>query len=138
MNIEKHLRDVLRSLSAVTDIVGDRIWDEWFRTDEIPAIAFEIDNEAQEPDLIGKGGETVADVTIICRAATRAAARDLAEAVARNKTDPGTGLAGYSDRNRFKSTLESQVMVANIQDESMNDYWYDVEMSFEVQWYEGR
>jgi len=165
MNIEKELRDALLAMSEVTDIVGTRIWSEWFRTETIPAIVFEFDSEDQETDLAGKGGKTVGVVNLICRADTRKASRDLSEAVRLNGTDPGTGLAGYAGTEvmrvvtrgsgsveerdgdtitlravstTFKATLLGQIPSITPKAEGSNAHWYDTNMSFELQWYEGR
>ena len=137
MNIEKELRDALVAMEAVTAIVSTRIWDEWFRTETTPSIVFEFDTEDQENDLGGKGGKVIGDINVICRADTRAASRDLAEAVRLNGTDPGTGLAGYTS-STVNATLLGQQPVATPKSEGSNDHWYDTNMNFELQWWEGR
>ena len=95
VNIERELRTALLDMTAVTDLVVARIWDEWFRTDEVPAIVYEFDNEVHQNAIDGRSGLVIADVNVICRANTRAESRALAEAVRNNGTDPGTGLAGF-------------------------------------------
>jgi len=133
--IEEELRTVLLAMSAVTDIVGTRIWDEYFRNDTYPAIVFEIDSENRENALNGRGGMVFADVNIICRADTRLASRTLAEAVRVNgDISPGTGLAGYS--GNFDAWLEDMQMAAVPKNDKGNAHWYDVNMSFVISWSE--
>lgn len=134
MEIESALRTALIGMSAVTDIVGNRVWDEWFRSETLPAIVFEFDNEFQENDITGHGGHIFADVNVICRAETRKEARQLSEAVRTNGTSPGTGLAGYS--NVFDAWLEDRQNAAVPKGDGGNSYWYDVNMSFRLQWSE--
>jgi len=134
MNIEAELRAALTGFSAVTAIVGARVWDEWFKNDTVPAVVFEIDNEDQENTLVGTGGLIFADVNVICRANTRKAARALAEAVRINGTTPGTGLAGYT--GRFDAWLEDRQNARVPKNDGGNAHWYDVNMSFKVSWSE--
>ncbi len=133
--IETELRAAMLAMTAVTDIVDTRIWDEWFRNDTYPAIVFEIDNGFRENGLSGRGGMVFADVNIICRANTRAESRTLAEAVRVNGTiSPGTGLAGYA--GNFDSWLDDMQTAAVSKDDDSNAHWYDMNMSFRVQWEE--
>ena len=135
MIIEESLRAALKAMTAVTTIVSDRIWDEWFRSETIPAIVFEIDMETPQNSLDGRGGLVFADVNVICRAATRAASRTLAEAVRVNGyIEPGSGLAGYA--GAFDAVLEDVTAAAVPKSEGSNAYWYDTNMSFAVSWSE--
>jgi Protein of unknown function (DUF3168) len=136
MIIEEELRTALVGMSAVTDIVGARVWDEWFRSTTLPAVVFEFDNEDQENDLSGRGGLIHANVNIICRAETRRASRALSEAVRANGTSPGSGLAGYS--GVFDAWLEDRQNAAVPKDDGGNTFWYDVNMSFVLSWSEAR
>ena len=133
--LESELRAALLGMTAVTDIVGTRIWDEWFHSDTYPAVVFEIDNERRENDIEGRGGLVYADINIICRAETRLASRQLAEAVRVNgDTSPGTGLAGYS--GNFDSWLEDMQAAVVPKNDSGNAHWYDTNMSFVLSWSE--
>ena len=135
MIIETELSKALLGMTAVTGIVVDRVWDEWFRSDTLPAIMFEIDSENRENDLGGRGGLVFADVSINCRADTRVASRALSEAVRTNgDTSPGSGLAGYS--GEFDAVLEDTPPAAVPKSEGSNDYWYDTNMSFTMSWSE--
>ena len=107
MNIERELRTALLAMSSVTDIVVARIWDEWFRTSDVPSIVYEFDNEPWQDTLGGGEGIVIADVNIICRAETRVASRQLSDAVRLNGTNPGTGLAGYKGAT-FDAWLDGQ------------------------------
>jgi len=135
VNIEKELRDAILGMSAVTGLVVARIWDEWFRTETLPAVVYEFDNEDQSNDLEGLSRLRIADINIICRADTRAGSRALAEAMRLNGTNPGTGLAGYTSTT-FDAWLESEQAAAVPKIEGGNDYWYDTNMSFRLQWTE--
>ena len=133
--VEEELRTALRAMSEVTDIVGTRIWDEWFRTNTYPAIVFEIDSENRENGLSGRGGLVYASVNIICRADTRSDSRALAEAVRVNgDVQPGTGLAGYS--GTFDAWLEDMQPAAIPKNDKSNAHWYDINMSFVLSWEE--
>jgi len=133
VNIETELRKALLGMTAVTAIVGERVWDEWFRSSAVPAIVFEIDSENRENDISGRGGLVFADVNVICRADTRAASRALAEAVRTNgSTSPGSGLAGYS--GAFDAVLDDTQPAAVPKAEGSNAYWYDTNMSFTLSW----
>ncbi len=133
--IETELRAALLAMSAVTDIVATRIWDEWFRNDTYPSIVFEIDGENRENGLNGRGGMVFADVNIICRANTRAASRALAEAVRVNgDVQPDTGLAGYT--GNFDAWLEDMQPAAVPKNDKGTAHWYDMNMSFTVSWAE--
>ena len=132
MIIEEELRTALVGMTAVTEIVGARVWDEWFRADTLPAVVFEFDNEDQENTLAGTGGLIFANVNIICRAETRRESRLLSEAVRANNTTPGTGLAGYS--GTFDAWLEDRQNAATPKGDAGNTYWYDTNMSFVLSW----
>jgi hypothetical protein len=136
MIIEESLRAALKGMVAVTTIVSDRIWDEWFRSETLPAIVFEIDMENPQNDLSGRGGLVLAEANIICRAATRSASRALAEAVRRNGSiEPGSGLAGYS--GAFDAMLDDIQTALTPKAEGSSAYWYDTNMSFALSWSEG-
>lgn len=133
--IEEELRAALLGMTAVTEIVGARIWDEYFRIDTYPAVVFEIDNEDRENGLNGRSGMVFAQVNIICRANTRSASRTLAEAVRVNGgISPGTGLAGYA--GNFDAWLEDMQPAAVPKNDKGTAHWYDINMSFVVQWEE--
>ena len=133
--IETELRAALLAMSAVTDVVGTRIWDEWFRNDTLPAVVFEIDSENRQVGLSGRGGMVFADINIICRANTRSASRALAEAVRVNgDVQPGIGLAGYS--GNFDAWLEDIQPAAVPKNDKGTAHWYDMNMSFTVSWAE--
>ena len=136
--IEEELRTALLAMSAVTDIVGTRIWTDVFWQDTYPAIMFEIDTEDRENGLSGRGGFVFADVNVICRANTRAASRALSEAVRTNgdvvSPAEGTGLAGFS--GNFDSWLDDIQTSTTPKDDKSNAHWFDTNMSFTVQWEE--
>lgn len=110
MNIVEEIRAALAGMTAVTAIVGDgsaaRIRpDRPYQGESPPLIIVEIDSEDIENDLTGRADRVQFTATITCRDSSRSRARQLAEAVRTNGTDPGTGLAGYS--GTFDAWLES-------------------------------
>lgn len=137
--IEETLVALLKGLSAVTAIVGEgnaaRIRpDRLDQGETLPAILMEVDEEPQN-DLDGIGGLVYSDVTLTCRATTKAAARALAEAIRLNGTNPGTGLAGYHGTVAsvtFDATLESTVAAFTHKGDGSEAGWYDVIASYVV------
>jgi hypothetical protein len=129
MSLESDIRSALLDMSAVTTLVGSgssaRIRsDALYPTDTLPAIVIEVDGYEHSNDLTGFGGLVFAKVVLTCRASTRDGAWTLAEAVRRNGTSPGTGLAGYS--GAFDALLESQVAARVPKDDGSSGWWYDV------------
>lgn len=132
MSFHSQLVTLLKSLDAVTAIVGAgdaaRIRPDGFqkRDGEIgrAAILIEVDRQEHLNDLQGRGGLVVGEVTITCRAATRAASDALAEAVRTNGTDPGTGLAGYAS-TLLDLVVEDHVKSWVPKGDGSEDGWYD-------------
>lgn len=133
----------LKSMSAVTTLVGSgndaRIYSWLSQKRTIPAkgvIVVELDTTEHMNDLLGQGGLEYHDVNILVRAPEIAEANALAEAIRVNGTDPGTGLAGYSDTPidvLIDATLVSTIGPTPVtrEDGSANAYW-DVNMAFTV------
>lgn len=142
--IEHSLRDLLLTLSAVTDIVGTggsaRIRpDRLGQQDTRPGIMVEVDLEEPQNSLDGKGGLVYARVTISCRAVTKAVSRTLAEAVRTNNTDPGTGLAGYhgvAGSQEIDAVLEDTITSFNSKDDGSDEGWYDTDALYVVSFHE--
>lgn len=138
--VEESLRVLLLTLTPVTAIVGTgasaRIRpDRLHQGDTLPAIIVEIDNENHRNTLAGTGGLVYADVTLTCRADTKAASRALAEAVRLNGTDPGTGFAGYSgtvNGQDLDIVLDDEVATFIRADDGSDQGYYDVLQSYEV------
>jgi len=106
--IEADLRTVLLTYSALTALVGTRIHpdvlpqqsDEEDNSETLPAVVIDVMDETPQNTLDGGDGMVVANVGVRCFALTKALARQVAEAIRVNGTDPGTGLAahtGYAD-----------------------------------------
>lgn len=138
MDLHAAIRTALLSMNAVTALAGSgaaaRIRpDQFAKTDgsaTTPAILVEIDDEESQTDLDGRGGLVIADVTLTCRAHTKAAAYALKEAVRVNGTNPGTGLAGYS--GAFDAWLEDTAYAAVPKGDASDDHWHDAVMSFRL------
>ncbi len=133
----------LLTMTAVTDLVGTgndaRIESELAQDVSVPAngtIVVELDSTNPSNDLGGLGGLDYHDVNILVRAPTPAAATALAEAIRRNGTDPGTGLAGYSGTpidTKIDATLEGTTGPTKItRGDGSARPWWDINMSFEV------
>jgi fructose-specific component phosphotransferase system IIB-like protein len=143
MRIEEKIRTALLSMSAVTALVGggaaahirpDVPDKDDPRDGEL--ILIEVDSEPRENTLDGKSAWVPADVTLVCRAPTRARSRALAEAVCDNGTDPGTGLAGYNGSD-WSAYLVSQSTTIG-PDGKHPPTWYDVYLSFQFCFGESR
>lgn len=143
--VEVNLRTLLLTFSGVTALTGTgdsaRIRpDRLHQRDTIPAtgggVIIEVDNEVPQNDIDGKGGLVYADVNIICRAREKAIARTLAEAIRTNDTDPGTGLAGYSDTpvggSQIDAVLEDVQTNFIPEAEGSDKGWYDVYNNYTV------
>lgn len=141
--VGESIRSALIAMSAVTDLVGTgssaRVRPWFSQRDTIPAkgsIIIEVDSTEHLNSLDGLGGREYHDVNILCRAPTAKAARDLAEAVRLNGTDPGTGLAGYSGTpisTQIDCVLENSTGPTAVpRDDGSERPWWDVNMSFQV------
>lgn len=118
--VEELLRTLLLTFTPVTALTGTggaaRIRpDRLHQSDDpdLPAIIMQVDAETPTNRLDGLGGRRFIDVTLVCRARTKAAARTLAEAVRLNGTDPGTGLGG------FKGTVSGTLLDAWLEDRTL-------------------
>jgi len=138
--LEESLRTLLKTFDAVTALVGGatapRIRpDRLDESDTLPAIIIEVDDEEQLNDLSGTGGLVRAPVNLVCRAATKAAARLLARAVRTNNTDPGTGLAGYSGaagEQTIHAVLDDETPSYTPAGDGRDDGHYDVNLDFTI------
>lgn len=132
--IEDHLTTALLAMPAVTAIVGSgddaRIWSDHFPQEtDLPAILLEVDTADHGNTLDGRGGLVQATLTLTCRAATKRASRELAEAVRTGGTDPGSGLAGYSDEH-IDAVLESTAAAYVHTSDGGDDGRWDTVMEF--------
>ncbi len=146
MSVEDDLRTFLLTLGTVTSKVGtgddarirpDVLWEDDDDTQE--AIVIEIDNEDPTNCLNGKGGRRYADVTLRCRARTKAKARALSKAVRVNGTNPGTGMAGMTQTINgtvYDAVLEDEQTIATPVSEGSDQYFWDVFSNYKVTWME--
>lgn len=141
--VGESIRAALLAMSAVDTLIesdATRIRPRLPQNLTIPAggvIAIELDSTDQRTnDLQGRGGLPYFNFNILVRAPEGEDARALAEAIRVNGTDPGTGLAGYSDTpidvlidcTLLGSTGPTEVPRV---DGSDRTHW-DINMSFEV------
>lgn len=132
MSLHTQLLTLLKTLPAVTAIVGTgsnaRIRCEGFQLRDgasgRAAILIEVDRQMHLNDLQGRGGLVVGEITITCRAATRAESDALAEAVRSNGTNPGTGLAGYASA-ALDLVVDDNVHSWVPKGDGSEDGWYD-------------
>jgi hypothetical protein len=146
VSVEADLRTFLLTLNTVTALVGtgdaarirpDVLWEEDDKTEE--AIIIEVDNEDILTTIDGKGGRRMADVTLRCRARTKAEARALSEAVRVNGADPGTGMAGMVETINgtvYDAWLEDEQLSATPVAEGSDQFYYDVFSNYRVTWLE--
>ena len=139
MAIDEKIRTALLAMASVTARTGTgsaaRI-----RTDNLEprdqvtatqdAIIIQVDSETPLNDLSGKGGRRMSSVVLVCRGVSRNRARALAEAVRVNGTNPGTGLAGYS--GTFDAWLEDIVASKTPREDGSKNFWYDVNLDFQM------
>ena len=102
-HIEHSVRDQLLTKTAVRALVGSgdsarvRAY-KFSQKDDLatdgPGILIRVNKEEPQNDMGCQGGLVIADVSIISCAVNLDAARELAEAIRSNGTNPGTGLAG--------------------------------------------
>ena len=138
MSLSGDIRTALLAMNAVTALVGtgaaarirpDRLDDRDDKNEE--HVIIEIDRMTPQNDLTGTGGLTYAEVNISCRAATRTQVDALATAVKRNRTDPGTGLAGYGGSGTaFHAVLEDEVDSETSREDGSQWTWYTVEQTY--------
>lgn len=140
MSIESDLRTVLLTFDAVTALTGTgasarirayALDDQDDITEE--AIIIEVDNATHANDLAGDGGMVIATVTLSCRAMTLTQARALADAVRTNGTNPGTGLAGYSDTSPcIEAVLDSESAGFTPFDDGSQRGWFTVAQEYTI------
>ena len=114
--IEDRLIAKLLACSAVTAIVGNRIRPGTLaQGDTFPAVTLTVELETPQTDLddMGEDGqqtiETIVEVSALAK--THREARILQKAIQRNGTNPGTGLAGFSD-----SIIQSVTVLATVRE----------------------
>ncbi len=140
--IVESLVAALKAMSAVTDLVGtgnDARIAAWLKQDvtipENGTIIVELDSTDHKNDLLGQGGLEYHDINILARAPTASAASVLAEAIRVNGTDPGTGLAGFSDTpltTLVDATLiDTTGPIVAVRDDGSTLPYFDINMTFE-------
>lgn len=139
--LEQAMRQMLLSLSAVTNQVGQTIRPDLLdRGDDVPAILIQIEDESLHDDLDGRGGLVTATVIVEVLHTTRMGSRQLEQAVRTNNTDPGTGLQGYRGQvgtffiDCASLTRRRPFIVERETDEDRN--WYGIACSYAVDYRE--
>jgi len=144
VSLESVLRTKLLTLSAVTAYTGTgdsaRIRpDRLHATDTLGAangaVIIEPDGEDPLNDLEGKSRRRMAQVTLRCRSRQREVARNLAAAVQKNGTAPGTGLSGatWTDTGVvYDAWCEGEDSSFTPNDDGSDQGWYDVFLSYWV------
>ncbi|MGA2035876.1 MAG: hypothetical protein ABSG68_26815 [Thermoguttaceae bacterium] len=137
MNLFISLKSALLSIPAVAAIVASdahapdpttaRIWNSWERKNAYPCIIMDIDREAEQNDLSGRGDLIIAEVTVTCRDNTHDGSDALQQAVR-------AGLAGYS--GDFQAVLDDTTHAEPPKGDGSTAHWYDHVMSFTMFWNE--
>jgi hypothetical protein len=142
--IEESLRAFLLTLSAVTDLTGTgalaRIRPDRLEFREVipadkAAVIIEVDSERPLNTLDGLGGRVYDDVNLKCRSTQKKVARELAEAIRTNGTDPGTGLAGYhgaAGTQTIDAVLEDMETSFNTADDASEQGYFDVDCHYVI------
>jgi hypothetical protein len=136
--LETAIRSVLKSLPAVTAIVGEgdaaRIRPDVLDEDDVlPAIGIEVRADEERNALDESDDAGRADVAVICRATTRRASRELANAARTNNTTPSSGLAGWegiAGGLTLSLIFDSQETGFTEADDASGTGWYDTEILF--------
>ena len=93
--------EALTGIGSLVEQVGERIFaNDIDQGESLPAICVTVPDEGlvsgeDGVDLSGQGTLFEADVEVICFARTLSEARNIAELVRDNNTNPGTGLNGF-------------------------------------------
>jgi len=142
MSLEGDLRTLLLTFNAVTAYTGtgnaarirpDRLEQDDDKDEE--AIIIEVDNHRPLNTLEGTGGRRYVDVTLRCRARTKANARALANAVKLNGANPGTGLAGYNGTvsgTVYDAVLDDEQEAFVPADDGSQEGWFEVYSNYVV------
>jgi hypothetical protein len=98
MTIEERIRDYLLDLAAVsaitTTIRTDKLDQNRDNLKTTPAIVIAVEEEEFENTLDGRCDMVTCTIAIGAVSTSRVTARNLAEMIRTNNTNPGTGLAG--------------------------------------------
>ena len=140
MSIEEDIRTALLAMDAVAEFNGSGSGDtivirpdylEEDDTSTTPHIVLDIDRDTPQNDISGVGGLRYVEVTITCRATTKADSKSLAEAVRVNGTNPGTGLAGYGGSGTsFDAVLMDEVRAVESFDDNSGRWWHVAVQSY--------
>ena len=131
VTLHEQIRTLLLAAPAVTAIVGAgtaaRIRGDYFQKLDgtaagLEAVLIEVDSQEEQNDLSGQSGLAVGQITLTCRAASRQAASDLAQAV-RGR------LAGYASPV-LDLVLDSRSDAWTAKTDASEDGWYDSILTF--------
>lgn len=157
MAVEELIRTQLLRFDAVTDLVDARIYPDVvpqltdaesrdMKAQAIylrPTIVIDMIEETPQNTLDGGDGMVIAAVSVRCIAQTKKVARQLAEAVRVNGTDPGTGLAGFNgltdlddEREEFSAIHMRNVFDAMQWEDGGDEWVYEVASLYEITYYQ--
>lgn len=133
---------MLLTYSALTALVGTRIYpdvlpqqsDEEDQSETLPAVVIDVMDETPQNSLDGGDGMVVSNIGVRCFALTKALARQVAEAVRVNGTDPGTGLASHTDyaSGGFDAIHTTTEFDVHPLDNGGDDVFYEVSGIYQV------
>lgn len=142
MAIETDLRTVLLTYTALTALVGTRIYpdvlpqqsDDEDQSETLPAVVIDVMNETPQNSLDGGDGMVVANIGVRCFALKKSVARQVAEAVRVNGTQPGTGLASHTEYagGGFDAIHETTEFDVHPVGNGADDVFYEVSGIYQV------
>lgn len=147
MEIEEALVTRLLAQTAVTALTSTIRPDQLNQTDHptspddtIPGIIISVDDETfDDQNIEGTTDLVTARITISAISGKKRIARQLARAIAKNGTDPGTGLQGCKVRNGtvdFDAMLEKRMSGYIPNADGSDSGLYSVDSVFTVKYYE--
>lgn len=95
-------------ITAVTDLVGARIWPLYRESLTLPAVTYEVTGDAPLNHSTGTTKTSMIRLSVICWATTYSGAKTLAAAVRGDESETApTGISGWSDANSSIWHLDS-------------------------------
>ena len=100
----------LKSMSAVTALVGTRVWPLYRKANTLPAITYEVTGDEPINHSTGTTKTSFVRVSILCFAATYAGVKTLAAAVRGDEAESSpSGISGWTDGNSSIWHLQSVI-----------------------------
>ena len=128
-DISKDVRTYLLTVSAVTDIVGSRIFPRMMPQGEsLPAVVFSLIGSTSEPRLLGASGGVRALVQIDCYAETHIVCNNLAEKIRLSLH----GYSGTAGSSTVEAMLDAKREMFDAPTDASDVPAYRVSLDFEI------